>query len=202
MSICALFLLLLYLNNWRSRHCRAKETSSTLVSRTYCSTTGPTGTSGLHSRLTRRVRPRLEAELSNWNMDNMAPKLKIFTTWPFKEKVYIPDDPEKNKVSGWHCLGKKEKLKFYLPLHLMSHFSFPPYFFFLPFSFSPSFPSFLTACLPFFFPLLLFWDERGLLVSSFLCMKRTLNSRDWNWEWPWRDNHFPAAIFVLACFTL
>ena len=32
------------------------------MSRTYCSTTGPTGTSGLHSRLTRRVRPRLEGK--------------------------------------------------------------------------------------------------------------------------------------------
>lgn len=26
-------------------------------------------------------------------MDNTAPELKIFTTLPFKEKVYIPDDP-------------------------------------------------------------------------------------------------------------
>ena len=32
----------------------------------------------------------LTAELSSWDKDHMAAKPKIFTTWPFPEKVYRP----------------------------------------------------------------------------------------------------------------
>ena len=43
-----------------SSHCRAKETSSRRVSRTSYSSPGKAGISGLHSRLLRGVRPRLQ----------------------------------------------------------------------------------------------------------------------------------------------
>ena len=45
-----------------SSHCRAKETSSSRVSGTSYSSQGKTGISGLHSRLPRGVRPRLEGK--------------------------------------------------------------------------------------------------------------------------------------------
>ena len=45
-----------------SSHCRAKETSSRRVSRTSYSSPGKAGTSGLHCRLPRGVRPRLEGK--------------------------------------------------------------------------------------------------------------------------------------------
>ena len=46
----------------RSSHCRAEETSPRRVSRTYYSSPGKAGISGLHSRLPRGVRPRLEGK--------------------------------------------------------------------------------------------------------------------------------------------
>ena len=45
-----------------SSHCRAKETSSRRVSRTSYSSPGKAGTTGLHCRLPRGVRPRLEGK--------------------------------------------------------------------------------------------------------------------------------------------
>ena len=45
-----------------SSHCRAKETSSSLVFSTQWSSPGATEISGLHYRLTRGVRPRLEGK--------------------------------------------------------------------------------------------------------------------------------------------
>ena len=46
----------------RSSHCRAEETSPRRVSGTYYSSPGKAGISGLHSRLPRGVRPRLEGK--------------------------------------------------------------------------------------------------------------------------------------------
>ena len=46
----------------RSSHCRAEETSPRRVSGTYSSSPGKAGISGLHSRLPRGVRPRLEGK--------------------------------------------------------------------------------------------------------------------------------------------
>ena len=46
----------------RSSHCRAEETSPRRVSGTYYSSPGKAGISGLHSRLHRGVRPRLEGK--------------------------------------------------------------------------------------------------------------------------------------------
>ena len=46
----------------RSSHCRAEEISHRRVSRTYYSSPGKAGISGLHSRLPRGVRPRLEGK--------------------------------------------------------------------------------------------------------------------------------------------
>ena len=45
-----------------SSHCRAKETSPRLVSRTYCSSPGVTAISGLHSRRILGVRARLQGK--------------------------------------------------------------------------------------------------------------------------------------------
>ena len=45
-----------------SSHCRAKDTSSSLVFSTQWSSPGATGISGLHYRLPRGVRPRLEGK--------------------------------------------------------------------------------------------------------------------------------------------
>ena len=46
----------------RSSHCRVEETSRRRVSGTYYSSPGKAGISGLHSRLPRGVRPRLEGK--------------------------------------------------------------------------------------------------------------------------------------------
>ena len=46
----------------RQSHCRAEETSPRRVSGTYYSSPGKAGISGLHSRLPRGVRPRLEGK--------------------------------------------------------------------------------------------------------------------------------------------
>ena len=58
-------------------HFRAKETSSKLVSGTEFFSPGATGISGLHSRLTRGVRPRLEG--NEWTP--LSPRVTTGIPW-------------------------------------------------------------------------------------------------------------------------